>query len=101
MIRVILDVDIIFSLKERFSPKLFNLLFSVTKIVRRQSVLHLLCQYMAAPLSSQNAVIQRFPAPFVDGRRSSVTFMDTMWYRRESKWTHHPVGNSGSNAEAP
>jgi hypothetical protein len=36
MIRVILGLDIIFSLKDRFSPKLFNLLASITKITRRQ-----------------------------------------------------------------
>jgi hypothetical protein len=51
MIRVTLDVDIIFSLNKRFIPKLFNLLSSITKILSRRLILHLLCQCTAAPLS--------------------------------------------------
>jgi hypothetical protein len=51
MIRVILDVDIIFSLKEQFSPKLFNGFSAYTKLSSRRSILHLLYQCRAALFS--------------------------------------------------
>jgi hypothetical protein len=77
---------IIFSLKDRFSPKLFNLLANITKINRRQlGFASLMPMFGGAFLSSQNGVIQLFPPLFADKYRSGVTTKDTIWYRRESE----------------